>query len=174
MCEIVLAAKNPRRVCREVAMAFENIKWSKLEASVLYISCIAYAVWKIVTTVVPTANTPRAQAGQVGLLAGVILGTLIYLIKQLEKLGLNAHQPQMFTSFTTALRAWLKDIDRVDDIIICAYTSHTFRHHLWADRGHMGNVRLLLFYPTDDFPNIEGSADPSGDNIQTTINLGKI
>lgn len=154
-------------------MAFETIDWNKLERFLLYISSATYAVWKIVTIIMPTANTPRAQAGQVGLLAGVIFATLVYLIKQLERLGLNTYRPQMFSSFSTALRAWLKDIDRVDDMLICAYTSHTFRHHLWADRAHMNNVRLLLFYPTDDFPNIDGFPDPSGDNIQTTIDHWK-
>ncbi len=154
-------------------MAFEKINWSKIETWGLYISGIAFVVWKVVTTVVPTTNTPRSQAGQIGLLGAVILATLYYLIKQLEKLGLNAHQAQLLQSFALGFREWLKDVPRVDDLVICAYTSHTFREHLQQERKHLENVRLLLFYPTDDFPNIEGKVDQTVNSIQITINLWK-
>ncbi|PYX45124.1 MAG: hypothetical protein DMG79_19900 [Acidobacteria bacterium] len=154
-------------------MAFEKFNWNRIETLGLYVSALAFVVWKVVTTIVPTANTPRSQSAQVALLGTVILATLYYLIKQLERLGLNAQQPQSFGSFAIAFREWLKDVTRVDEMMICAYTSHTFREHLWADRTHMSNVRLLLFYPTDDFPNIEGKPDQSVSSIQTTIDSWK-
>ena len=154
-------------------MAFEKVNWSRIETWGLYVSAIAFVLWKVATTVAPAANTPRAQAGQIALLGAVILATLYYLIKQMEKLGLNAYQPQLLQSFALGFREWLKDVPRMDDLVICAYTSHTFREHLQQERKRMENVRLLLFYPTDDFPNIEGKVDQTVNSIQITINLWK-
>jgi len=149
------------------------INWGKIERFAIYASSFGYALAKVVSTLFPKTQVYLPEKGQVFLQGIAILAALTYVVKQLEKL--TDRQPIVGSNFSQGFETWMEPYKdkTIGDLIICAYTSHTFREFLWARRLQMGHVRVLLFYASDDFPNVAGEPDESISDINSYVKLWK-
>jgi hypothetical protein len=155
-------------------MPLPKLEWSKIELFAVYITVGAYTAAKVVTTISPKAKQFLPDEAQVFILGAAILSTLIFLVKQLDRLGLRTQQPVVHPSFNEAFHAWLDQGNKLDSLLICAYTSHTFRESLWARNTQINTVRLLLFHESTGYPTASGVPDQSIADLQTNIGHWKL
>jgi hypothetical protein len=145
-----------------------RIDWTKIERWAVYVALVALLLAKIVAPLFPFQKQ-ILESIQTYTLLFAIYSLAYHLVRQLDRLGLGTQQPFIYPSFSEAFNAWLDKRDDLSSLLICAYTSHTFREFLWSRKIRVARVRLLLFYESSDYPNISGSPDTSVATIGATI-----